>query len=161
MTGNSNFPTPNPALATITSDVTAADAAETVALTKVKGAVAVRNAKMVVLLNDLKTLKAYVQAVANADADNAAAIILSAGMSVRKSTTRNKQDIAAQPGVVSGSVHVVAKAAAPRASYNWQYSTDQKTWTNLPVGATVYFRSSAVTKAGAADWTDPTSIVVQ
>lgn len=174
MTGNSYFPTPNPPLATINSDVTSLDAAETVALTKVKGAAAARNAKLVILVNDLKTLKAYVQTVANADADNADAIILSAGMSIRKSTTRNKQDIAVKSGVVSGSVHVVAKAAASRASYNWQYSTNLKTWTNLPTtlqarttvsnlapGTTVYFRSSAVTKAGAADWTEPTSIIVK
>jgi hypothetical protein len=115
-----------------------------------------------------------VQSVANASPENADAIILSAGMSVRKATTRNKQDIAAKQGVVSGTVHVVAKAAAPRASYQWQTSTDQKTWTNLPTtlqahttlsnlqpGTTVYFRSSAVTKAGASDWTEPTSIIVK
>ncbi len=31
-----------------------------------------------------------------------------------------------------GSVKLIAKAVATRASYEWQYSIDQKTWTNAP-----------------------------
>jgi hypothetical protein len=33
---------------------------------------------------------------------------------------------------VPGSVKLLAKAVAQRASYEWQYSIDQKTWTNMP-----------------------------
>jgi hypothetical protein len=50
----------------------------------------------------------------------------SPGMSVRTAPVRTKSDLEAKPGSVSGSAKLVAKAAGHRASYEWQYSTDQK-----------------------------------
>jgi hypothetical protein len=173
VTGNSYLPTPSPATATITADTAALDAAETVALTKVKGAVAERNVKLLVVRTDLTHLKGYVQQVADANPTNADAIITSAGMSIRKTPVRVKQAFVAKQGSVSGSADLVAKSAG-RASYDWESSPDQKTWTllpstlqahttvpNLTPGATVYFRSRPTTKVGQGDWSQIVSLIVK
>src|SRR5450755_3082681 len=78
------FPSPTPPLATISADIAALEAAESLALTKAKGAVEARDAKQRIVLDDLIHLKAYVQTVANGDPSNAEAIITAATMSVRK-----------------------------------------------------------------------------
>jgi hypothetical protein len=169
----SHFPAPNPALATVTAHITALEAADTVALTRAKGAVEARNIALRVLLSDLHTLKAYVQQVANADPTNAEAIITASTMSIRKAPVRKKTDFKATPGAVSGTVKLVARSAGQRASYDWQWSLDQKSWTDLPpslqahtsvpnlsVGVTHYFRYRAVTKAGPGDWSQTVSLLV-
>jgi len=74
---------------------------------------------------------------------------------------------------VSGSVKLVAKAVAPRACYDWQYSTDQKAWTEVPptlqskteidglLTATAYFfRFRGITKAGTGDWSQVVALLV-
>jgi hypothetical protein len=173
MTNNANFPTPNPPLATVEADLTAFSAAESAVLTRVKGAAETRNVKLATLKGDLDHLLAYVQGIADANPGNAEAIITSAGLSVRKVTLHPKSDLKAEPGDVSGSVKLLAKAVAPRASYEWQYSTDQKTWTSAPVtlqaktvisGLTIatayFFRCRGVIKAGEQDWTQTVTIVV-
>jgi hypothetical protein len=175
MTGNKSFPSPSPTLATVTSDSTALASAQTVALTKTKGAVAERNVKLAVVVVDLRLLAAYVQGVAIGDPVNAISIIESAGMSVKKPrTTTPKQDLALKHGAVSGIVEVVAKAQGQRTSYEWQWSTDGKTWTSLPTtiqaktsitglipGTTIYVRHAVVTKTGVGDFGQVASMMVQ
>jgi hypothetical protein len=72
-------------------------------------------------------------------------------------------------------VRLVAKAAAVRAPYEWEWSADgEKTWTQLPstlqakttvtglTPATTYqFRYRATTKVGEGDWTQVTSLLVK
>ena len=96
-------------------------------------------------------------------------------MAVKKTVTpKPKQDLALKPGTISGAVNVVAKAGAARASYDWEWSTDQKTWTTLPstlqahttiqglvAGTTIYVRHRVVTKAGVGDWSQIVSTMVQ
>ena len=81
----------------------------------------------------------------------------------------------AKYGVVSGTIHVIAQSAGPRACYEWQYSLDAgKTWAQvantmqakttmvgLPVATTVEFRYRVTTRAGMGDWSLPTSILVK
>ena len=68
---------------------------------------------------------------------------------------------------------LVAKPAGHRASYEWQVSTDQKTWTLLPVtlqsktlvsaltaGTLYYFRVRPVTKTGEGNWSQVVSLLV-
>jgi len=173
MTNNPNFPNPNPPLAGITGAIAALVAAQAKAATKVLGAAQDRDQKRTELVTLLHQEKAYVQQVADANLENAPAIILSARYGVRKPTTRTKATFVATRGLVSGGAKLVAKAAASRASYEWQYSTDGKTWTNMPVtlkskttiegltvGTTYSFRYRAVTKAGEGNWTQPVTLVV-
>jgi hypothetical protein len=163
MNGNASFPSPNPTLATFQADIEALVTAETAALARTKGAAGTRNAKLAVVKADLESLKNYVQNVVDgSNPANAQSIIGSAGMAIRKVTLHDKPALAVKQGTVSGTVTLAAKAAAKKAAYNWQYSTDQKTWTSLPqtlkaktgvsglTSATTYsFRSQALTPKGA------------
>jgi hypothetical protein len=175
MTGNASFPSPIPPLATFATDLDALSTAETAVLTRAKGAVESRNAKLAVVKDHLKSLQNYVQGVASAaNPSSAASIIESAGMTVRKAPLRDKPELTVNQGSVSGTVTLMAKAAAPRAAYAWQYSTDQKTWTAIPqtlqaktglsglTAGTVYsFRFQPLLPTGEGNWSQVVSLLVK
>jgi hypothetical protein len=175
MSGNPVFATPTPPLSSVTQAITDLNTAETTALTRAKGAVTLRNEKVTALVALLQQLKAYVQAVADANVENGASIIESAALDVRKTPVRKPRVFAALPGTVSGSAKLVAPSAGPRSSYEWVYSTDGgKTWTTAPVtlqaktavtgltpGATVQFRYRPVTKVGEGDWSQTVVLLVK
>jgi len=174
MTGNALFPAPTPALSTFSTHLGALNAAELVVATRAKGSVPARDAALLTVVNDLTQLKGYVQGVANADPENAAHIIQSSGMKVKRVTPFHKPALALKQGPLSGTLLVVAKAAAKRASYEWETSLDEKSWTALPPtlqaktniaglapASLVYVRFRAVTKTGASDWSAPVSIIVK
>jgi hypothetical protein len=173
MTGNPHFPAPNPPLAGITGAIAALVAAQSRAATKVKGAAQDRDQKHAELAKLLHQEKDYVQQVADGDPPNAPTIILSARYALRKHPVKTKANFAVTHGEVSGSAKLVAKAAAQRASYEWQYSTDGKTWTTVPAtltakttienltpGTLYSFRFRAVTKAGEGNWSDVVTLVM-
>jgi hypothetical protein len=174
MTGNASFPSPTPALAVLTAAIDDLQAAETAALARTKGAAAARDEKRTALVALLQQLRSQIQVTADADVTNGASIIQSAGVGVRKTATRHARAFAARPGPVSGVATVVAASAAPRASYEWQYSTDGgKTWITAPAtlqaktnisglaqGVTVQFKYRAVTRTGEGDWSQPVSLMV-
>src|SRR5579863_10064063 len=81
------FPSPTPTLAQLSADIDALDAAESACKSKAKGLVAVRNEKVKTLMSDLHQIVAYVQQIANLSPDNAASIIESAGLAVRKAAS--------------------------------------------------------------------------
>ena len=175
MTYNPSFPSPTPSVAAVTDAINQLQVAETAALARTKGAVATRNEKRAALVSLLQHLRAHVQSTADANAENAASIIQSAGIAVKKTPVRAPRVFAAKPGLVSGSVTLVTHAAARRASYDWEYSTDAgKTWVTAPStlqakttvsgltpGATVVFRYRAVTKKGEGDWSQPSALMVK
>jgi hypothetical protein len=176
MSDNATFPSPNPTVATFQTDIAALVTAETAALARAKGAADLRNSKLAVVRADLASLRTYVQNVVDAsNPANSESIIGSAGMSIRKVTLHDKAALAVKEGSVSGTVNLSAKSAAKKAAYNWQYSTDQKTWTSLPqtlktktgasgltAGAIYYFRSQALTpKEGTGDWGQIVSLLVK
>jgi hypothetical protein len=175
MTNNPSFPSPVPSLASISSAVSDLQAAETVALTRVKGAVAARDDKRAVLVSLLEQLRGTVQAAADATPENGATIIQSAGLGVRKTVVRATRTFAVKPGPLTGTATVTTAIAARRASYEWEYSVDGgKTWVSAPVtlkskatisglpsGTVVQFRSRAVTKGGEGDWGQVVSLLVK
>jgi hypothetical protein len=124
MTGNVSFPSPTPALATVTEAINELQAAETATLARTKGAAATRNEKRAALVTLLQQLRGNIQAAADANVENGASIIQSAGIAVKKTPVRAKRVFAAKPGAVSGSVKLVTESAARRASYEWEYSVD-------------------------------------
>jgi hypothetical protein len=173
MTGNAAFPNPTPSLATVAADLAAYEAAEAQVVTRVKGAAVTRNAKFITLHADLEHLMAGVQQAADANPANAQSLIEGAGFAIRRTASKPKSEIKIVPGGVPGSVKLTAKAVAARASYEWQYSTDQKTWTNAPsslqaktvitgltTGTTGYFRFRGVTKAGEGAYSQVVQILV-
>jgi hypothetical protein len=175
LAGNALVPNPNPSIATLTDLVTKFDAAQTATKTRAPGSVAARNAARGALRIGLHTLAATVQQVVDANPEHAEAIIGSVNMSVKKTPGHVKVPFAAKPGAVSGSVDLTAKAAAPRASYEWEWSGDGgHTWTpvlptlkakttitGLPVATTCQFRYRFVTKDGVSDWSQVITLVVK
>ena len=93
---------------------------------------------------------------------------------VRKVTLHDKPVLAVKQGSVSGTVNIAAKAVAKATTYFWQYSSDDKTWTNLPIttkaktglsGLTpltlYYFRFQSFGRDGLADWSAAVQFVVK
>ena len=174
-TSNPHIPSPSPPLATLTAALDVLVTTEAATKTRAAGTVAAPNVARTNLLSLLNASKANVQQLADLTPAQAEAIITSAGMGVRKTPGHTKPPFAAKPGAVSGTVVLAARAAAVRASYEWEWSGDGgKTWTTvpptlqakteipgLPVATTVQFRFRAVTKAGAGDWSLPTSLLVK
>jgi hypothetical protein len=175
MTGNTRFPSPSPTLAVVSAAIAALQQSESSALARTKGAVTARNDRKAARVALLQQLRTYVQTVADADAENSAAIIQSAGFAVKKTPVRKPRVFDAVQGAVSGAVKLVTRSAGPRSAYDWQYSTDGgKTWmllpstvqakttvTGLAAGTTVQFRFRAVTKSGESDWSQPVSLLVK
>jgi len=176
MTSNSaSFPNPSPPLTALTSAINDLEIAETAALARTRGAATTRNDKKAALVQLLEQQRTYVQTVADTNMENGAAIIQSAGMSVRKAVVHGPRTFSAKAGAVSGAVKLVAAAAARRASYEWEYSINGgQAWVTVPVtlqakttvtgltpGATVMFRYRGVTKTGEGDWSQPISLIVK
>jgi hypothetical protein len=168
------FITPNPPLAVLNSQIAALEAAHTAALSRVSGAVEIRNVKLQDLTQSLHTTRTYVEGIANADPSNAPATIKAAGLLVKKARAHTKQELAVKQGAIPGTVTILAKSAGTRATYSWQWSLDDKAWTDLPqtlkartsmvnlaVGVTHYFRFRVLDKAGLGEWSDAVSLMVK
>jgi hypothetical protein len=175
LTNNPLLPNSAAIVAALTTAHAALDSAETATKTRAKGTVAARNTARAALVVELQIAKAFVQQAANANPEKAVEIITSGGLVTRKPTTFSKAPFAVKQGATTGTVHLVAKAAAVRASYEWQWSSDGgKTWialpitlqakctaSGLPAGTNGLFRVRAVTKTGEGDWSQPVSFIVK
>jgi hypothetical protein len=167
------FTSPIPSTAQLKTDIDSLDAAQSAAKTRGAGLCAIRDEKRKVVVSDLHQLVAYVQQTANLNPEQAASIIESAGMTVRKHGTHAKSDLAVKPAT-AGAAHLVAKAIKGARAHEWQYSADGgKTWVsapvsaqakttigNLPTATLVYFRHRSVTKAGPGDWSSSVSVLI-
>jgi len=168
------FPKPSPPVAQLNTAIDALQEAETAAHSRTRGTRPVRDEKRAALLVLLEQLRGYVQQVADAHADSAQSIAESAGLTVRKAAVRHVAPLSVKAGGISGTARLVARRLARRASNEWQYSTDGKTWTSAPPtlqcrttitglqpGVLTYFRHRAVTKDGPTEWSQLVSLIVQ
>lgn len=174
MTGNVWFPSPTPPLAVVGQATSELQDAENAALGRARGAVAARDEKRIALVMQLRFLAAYVQNVADANVENSASIIQSAGLALRKVPVQPPRVFTAKLGANSGTVVIIAPSAGPRSSYEWQKSTDGgATWSDLPATlqakttasgfartSTPAFRYRTVTKSGQGDWSAPVTVMV-
>jgi hypothetical protein len=173
------FVAPVPALPLVTTDINNLETAQGEAETRVAGAAAERNLKYDIVLDDLRGLQRYVQTLADAAPNEAAAIAIinSSGFDLKVQGVRVKPMLVARNGQGAGIIKLVAKAftSTPRqrASYEWQMSTDGINWTNLPgtlqakttvsgltAGSRYYFRFRYLLKTGVQDWSTIVSVVV-
>lgn len=175
LTGNVHFPNPNPSVATLTDLLAKYEAAETATKSRTKGTVGVRNAARTALKSAIRTEVATIQQAADADPENAEAIITSTSLGVRKVAVRTKAPFTVKQGNVSGTAILVAKSAGTHAAYDWQMSIDGgKTYTEipsttrtkttvaaLPVGTTVQFRFRSLTPKGQSDWSQATGLLIK
>jgi hypothetical protein len=174
LTNNPHFPSPNPTLPVLAADIAAFDQAETAAASKGAGVATQRNAKKTKVVQDLRHIRDYVQGVGETLTSDAVSVVESAGLRVRKHTTRKKQAFEIKDGPTSGTVLLVAKAVAPFATYYWQTSLDGKAWTSCPdtlkatttvsgltAGQTYSFRFRTLSRAGASDFSQVVTHLVK
>lgn len=179
MTGNANFPTPNPALAGLTTQINtleskqqAAEAARQAALMKTSE----RDAARAALLANMSLLAAYVESASGGVAEK----IQSAGMAVRAEGTPSAMTqvtgLESSPGDDAGEVDLVWDPVKGRLTYEIQSSPDPITptsWvhrasvskstavlTGLPSATRCWFRVRAIGPNGPGPWSDPATKVV-
>lgn len=176
MTGNTNFPTPIPALVDVTAAATAYSTALTKAGTGNRIEVADKNAKRETLIGLLRSLSTYVNLVANGDAT----MILSSGFDLSKDrqpvVLTRPENIRVENGVASGSLLVSVKAVKGAYAYFHEYTTDatlapgswvstsgttsKMQFTNLQPGTVYYCRVGAVGTNNQLLYSDPVSRMV-
>jgi len=176
MLANALFAALLPKLNTLKGDTLALDTKETGLKTKPPTTTkAQRDAALLVVQNDLRTLKGEVQTLADADPANAENIITAAGMKVKKQGAINKQDFTVKDGEISGSALLIAKGIEEaRGAHDWQRSNDGLVWTSLTPtlsattvesgltrGSIVKFRHRNILKDGPGDWSQPEELVVK
>ncbi len=170
LTGNASFTDPQPSVLSLTAQAEALAQANAKAKGGGPGVVADRNAKRQNLEGDIDHLVDYVRGAVKAQATDPASattLILSAGLSVRKSGSAPKAPLAIKAGAVPGEVWLIARALGRPALYFWEYSIDQVSWmsgagtmrtrttiTGLLPGQMLYFRFRAHTRKGLSDYSD-------
>ena len=176
MTGNPNFTTPTPSLASITTAVNNLEVAYTNALGGGKVLTAIMHDKEVILDNLLTLLGAYVTATAN----GSETIVLSAGMQVKGLGGRIAKVFSVTKGLHTGQLKLATKFYASHA-YIWQMVLDPlpdetaavdpaHTWEqigvtprasfvkdDLELGKKYWFRVASVGSEGQSAWSDPLS----
>jgi hypothetical protein len=173
MTNNPNFPSAAPLLTSTTTALTAYQSA--MSSTKTTKALAGQRASTkLALMGFLKQLRDLVRTAAEANPDNALAIVEGAGMALMKRAIQAKPLINVLQASVTGSVVCRAKAPGIPASYFWSYSLDQKSWVSVPqamramvsvagltAGQTYYFRYYTITRKGTSDLSQIFSLLVK
>lgn len=160
-------------VAILIADITALDEAETgFKMVKPTHTASDRNAALEKVKGDLRTLRNYVQELADADPANAESIIESAGMSEKQQSSPGRHKNTVKDGVESGSVDLTAEGAGP---HEWRISTDEMTWTllfatlisktivnGLTPGVTYYFQNRMMLKNGEkSEWSQSVKIMVR
>jgi hypothetical protein len=84
LAGNTHFPNPSPSLATLSLQIANVKSTYETSLSGAKGKKGLMYTELKTLEISLKLLAAYVEATANMDAVNAANMILSTGMQLKK-----------------------------------------------------------------------------
>jgi hypothetical protein len=151
--------------------------------TKARGSTTLRNTRRDAVWTAMESLRAYVQALADVvNAENAAALIESAGLRVAAVPTHQKAALTATltttPGVVHLDVHaallVGPASLTKKVTFNWQWSGDGgATWHDLrstPYGntdvpglalmGTYGFRASVTIGRDAGAWSQAVSLLV-
>lgn len=165
---------PCPALDRLSKAVGALDAAEVAAKSRAVGTVPVRDAARREVFRAAAQYKSAVQTLANADPVNARPIIVESGLRIRRESRRRKAPFSVKRGRVARSLEAEVRAAAKRASYEWEVSVDGgKTWKlvrttlptktvidDLPIGVYVQVRCRPLTKSGRGEWIGPITVLV-
>ena len=171
MTGNANFTTPSPTLATITANINALEAAYTNALDGGKSLKALVRVKKQTLLDSMRLLGNYVQNAAGGDETK----ILSSGFAVKKAAVKNNELPDAPVGLlvkssVAGSLDIKWAPVAGALVYELQATTvadattgwvhignsssTKFTYSGLVAGTKYWIRVAAINKNGQSAYSD-------
>jgi hypothetical protein len=171
MTGNDEFPDPDPTLESITALIAAYEQT----LPKGAATVETRREKRWKLEQGLEHLRDYVQARCEKEPiETAAAIAASANMRLKKRRTQApKPPIAVTWGEVSGAVVVTVPSLGRNVLYYYQHSLDGETWserqlfaaqitiTGLTPGQNYQFRFRAFKKGAYTDFSQIVTLLVR
>jgi len=175
LTGNTYFTSLSTTLASLLTEIAALDVATTKAKGRAPGAASDRTAKRLKVVQRLNHIVDLVQGVAEAQANavDAATVILSAGLKIKQVGKHAKSPLAARHGDVSGDVKLIALAVARVATYFFEYSVDQKSWeaapptfksgtllSGLKPGVVYSFRFRALTRKGMGNYADVVTLMV-
>ena len=148
MTGNTLFPNPTPALASISAALSLVEASYALAQTRVKGSALKLHTDVKALSIELRALAVYVETIANKDPDHAEEIIVNAGMVVKKPSVMQPKTFSLKLGKHKGEVLLDNKASL-RGVYIYDMSTDpnlaEASWMRIYIGTKVKFTKSALT----------------
>ncbi len=132
LTNNANFPLPWPndiaSLTKLDADIKAFNDAQVQVQTGLIGTAATRDAKLFVLMTDLRGILGFVQTIADKKTANAQSIIESAGLAVKRINLRGKMQNNAFNTEIFGTVMLTADTSR---GHEWQMSKDEKTIINL------------------------------
>lgn len=177
ITGNANFPTPSPTAASMATGANQLEAAMTVARGGGPDDTSAMRLKEEALNTLLRQFAAYVENTANANPSTSAAaaeaIILSAGLQVKRGYTRTVRDFDTMLTGKPGEIRVQFKAV-PGATYEVQISTDiskEVNWStiyagsharvtkgDLPSDTRYYVRGRVTSRNGRSEWSEVLSI---
>jgi hypothetical protein len=168
MDGNPYFPSPHVPIATLRAHIAELEAAQVATLTRAHGTTTARDAKRMVVEEDLKMQRIYVQTVANQHALDGPAIVKSAGMSEKGGGGPRKPLIDIKPGPEPTSVTIWVKHPGGDASFEYQWSLDGVTFPfsaqstkahyvvkNLELGVVYGFRYRILIGETFRDFCDP------
>jgi hypothetical protein len=173
MTGNINFPSPQPTLAAMTTATNALDAAVKIPKPHTPTQTADIQVKRKLLRDLMTSTGAYVEGVANLDPVNALTILKSSGMTPHADPKPKLNGFRFLPNAIPGQVKL-ATDRTNGAMYKWQYTltpADETSWktqesnvtkTVIPLlisGARYSFRVAVVLKV-AGPWSNVISIIV-
>lgn len=178
MDGNSWFPAPPVSVAvngTFDNHINDLDAAEIIALTRVRGSAQKRDVKKEVVLADSHLLLAYVQSIADANPKEAEAIVISSGFDVKHIGKADKDAISVKPKKgESGTMIATVKKIDGTIANLWEYTIDGgKNWidmeatskcsteiTGLTPGNTIIVRHRPVLRKGKGTWIQSAPAIV-
>jgi hypothetical protein len=178
MKGNTWFPAPPVALAdngVFDTHIKDLDAAQTLALTKAKGAVQVRDDKKLIVLADIHLLMGYVQTIADANPKNAEALIIGSGLDVKHEAVYSKDALTVKPKKgESGTMIVTVRKIEGTLANLWEYSADKGlTWndmdatgqgktslTGLTPGSSIIVRHRPILRKGKGEWIQSAPAIV-
>jgi hypothetical protein len=169
MTGNAHFPTPIPALDTVTAQINELETAQLAALSGGPEDTANMHVKRQALELSLRALATYVETVANSNPAEAEAIVLSAGLTVKvrtlpktmdfeAATTRNPGEIAVSKRHENRAFFIVQMTTTPEEESSWTTihsgTRGRVVKSGLRSGLRYHFRASVLDKNGQRPWSE-------
>jgi hypothetical protein len=175
MTGNPYFPTPTPALATVSAATDLLESDYAVSQTRVRGSASVMRDQEKKLIVLLKALASHVELIANGNPPPGINVIPSAGMIEKKPSIHKPKTFTAVNGPMKGEVILNTKGLKG-AAYVYQMNTDPNNlagWqtiymgtkvkfikTGLTSGTHYFFRTALSSKGVQGDWSNFLDVIV-